>query len=81
MTRDRFPRAGEADGVHYAMGYSGHGAQLSTLTGTWLADMALSREPKNPLAGLDWPAVPGHFGKPWFLPLVGAYYRLLDRVK
>ncbi|MEZ5458538.1 MAG: hypothetical protein R3E65_04140 [Steroidobacteraceae bacterium] len=21
---------------------------------------------------------PGHFGRPWFLPLVGAYYRLQD---
>jgi len=32
----------------------------------------------NPLKGLDWPAVPGHFGKPWFLPLVGLYYKALD---
>ena len=37
---------------------------------------------RNPLkAGLDWPAVPGHFGKPWFLPLVGAYYKALDYIR
>ena len=30
---------------------------------------------------LAWPAVPGHFGKPWFLPLVGLYYQLLDRLR
>ncbi|MBK1699149.1 NAD(P)/FAD-dependent oxidoreductase [Rhodovibrio salinarum] len=81
MTRDRYPRAGEADGVAYAMGYSGHGAQFSSLMGTMLADMALGRAPENPLAGLDWPAIPGHFGKPWFLPAVGLYYRLLDRLR
>ena len=32
----------------------------------------------NPWAGLKWPAVPGHYGKPWFLPIVGAYYRYQD---
>ncbi|BEV13433.1 hypothetical protein HBDW_02210 [Herbaspirillum sp. DW155] len=26
----------------------------------------------------DWPAIPGHFGRPWFLPVVGAWYRLKD---
>jgi hypothetical protein len=26
-----------------------------------------------------WPAIPGHRGPPWFLPLVGAYYRIKDR--
>jgi hypothetical protein len=41
----------------------------------------LGREDQNPLKGLDWPAVPGHFGKPWFLPLVGMYYKMLDRVQ
>jgi hypothetical protein len=28
---------------------------------------------------LSTPAVPGHFGKPCFLPLVGLYYKTLDR--
>jgi hypothetical protein len=32
----------------------------------------------NPLQALDWPAIPGHFGPPWFLPFVGAYYRMQD---
>jgi hypothetical protein len=27
---------------------------------------------------MPWPAIPGYFGKPWFLPLVGAYYRMRD---
>jgi hypothetical protein len=34
----------------------------------------------NPWRGRDWPAVPGHFGPPWFLPAVGLYYRLKDRL-
>ncbi|RCS22563.1 FAD-binding oxidoreductase [Phyllobacterium salinisoli] len=79
MTKDRFPRAGYHDGVWYAMGYSGHGAQLSTHLGMTIADAMLGRPDQNPLKDLDWPVVPGHFGTPWFLPLVGLYYKALDR--
>ncbi len=79
MTKDRYPRAGYVDGVWYAMGYSGHGAQLSTHLGRIIADAILGKADRNPVKGLDWPAVPGHFGKPWFLPLVGLYYKTLDR--
>jgi glycine/D-amino acid oxidase-like deaminating enzyme len=79
MTKDRYPRAGYVDGVWYAMGYSGHGAQLSTHLGMLIADAILGKADRNPVKGLDWPAVPGHFGKPWFLPLVGLYYKTLDR--
>lgn len=80
MTKDRFPRAGETDGMIYGMGYSGHGAQLSTLIGQSLADMAMGRMDSNPLAGLDWPSIPLHNGKPWFLPLVGMWFGLKDRL-
>jgi len=80
MTRDRFPRAGQADGMIYGMGYSGHGAQLSTLLGQVLADQAMGRTDTNPLEGMDWPAVPALDGKPWFLPLAGLWFRLKDRL-
>ncbi|TAZ20620.1 FAD-binding oxidoreductase [Rhizobium ruizarguesonis] len=80
ITKDRFPRAGCHDGVWYAMGYSGHGARLSTHLGMLVADAILGRPDRNPMKGLEWPAVPGHFGTPWFLPLVGMYYKMLDSV-
>jgi glycine/D-amino acid oxidase-like deaminating enzyme len=81
LTRDRYPRAGCHDGIWYAMGYSGHGAQLSTHLGMIMADAMLGRADRNPMKDVDWPAVPGHFGKPWFLPFVGAYYGMLDRIR
>ena len=34
----------------------------------------------NPWEGRKWPAIPGHFGPPWFLPAVGLYYTLKDRL-
>ncbi len=81
MTADRYPRAGRQDGLWYAMGYSGHGAQLATHMGGIMADRILGRETRNPWEGLPWAAVPFHFGQPWFLPLVGTWYRFLDRIQ
>lgn len=78
MTRDRLPRAGQRDGVFYSMGYSGHGTQMSTYMGTVMAAVMDGRAELNPWKDFDWPAIPGHFGPPWFLPIVGAYYRLQD---
>jgi glycine/D-amino acid oxidase-like deaminating enzyme len=79
MTRDRLPRAGERNGIYYSMGYSGHGTQMSTLMGTIMAEVMDGRTELNPWKDFAWPAIPGHLGPPWFLPLAGAYYRIKDR--
>lgn len=79
MTQDRLPRAGQVEGVHFAMGYSGHGAQMSNHMGVVLADMILGND-HNPLADMPWPAIPFFTGRPWFLPVVGAYYHIKDRI-
>jgi glycine/D-amino acid oxidase-like deaminating enzyme len=71
-------RAGEHRGMYYATEYSGHGVQMSVYMGPVMADVMAGRPEQNPWRELEWPAVPGHFGKPWFLPIVGAYYRLQD---
>jgi len=60
------------------MGYSGHGVQMAVGTGQAMARVMDGQPEANPWRELDWPAVPGHFGPPWFLPLVGAYYRVQD---
>ncbi|WP_414447232.1 NAD(P)/FAD-dependent oxidoreductase [Burkholderia sp. 22PA0099] len=78
MTADRLPRAGEHEGLFYSMGYSGHGVQMSVHMGRVMADVMFGAATRNPWRTLDWPAIPGHFGRAWFLPLVGAYYRLQD---
>jgi glycine/D-amino acid oxidase-like deaminating enzyme len=78
MTSDRLPRAGEHNGAFYSMGYSGHGTQMAILMGKAIAEVMQGNVNANPMRGLAWPAIPGHFGHPWFLPLVGAYYRFQD---
>lgn len=81
MTQDRFPRAGFADGVWFAMGYSGHGAQMSTQMGVLLADAIMGKGDRNPIKGLEWPTIAGYSGRPWFLPIVGLYYKMLDKIQ
>ncbi|MGG1947740.1 FAD-binding oxidoreductase [Trinickia sp. NRRL B-1857] len=78
MTADRLPRAGQHDGLYFSMGYSGHGTQMSTHMGQAMADVIDGRIDANPWRDLPWPAIPGHTGKPWFLPIVGTYYRIKD---
>jgi glycine/D-amino acid oxidase-like deaminating enzyme len=78
MTSDRLPRAGQHGGVYHSMGYSGHGVQMSVHMGQVMADVMAGNVEANPWRELEWPAIPGHFGKPWFLPFVGAYYRFQD---
>ena len=80
MTQDRLPHAGERNGLYYAMGYSGHGTQMSVHMGERMAAVMNGDAAANPWQGRDWPAIPGHFGPPWFLPAVGLYYRLKDRL-
>ena len=78
MTADRLPHAGERDGLHYAMGYSGHGVQMSVHMGGVMADVINGTPQANPWGDRDWPGLPGYSGKPWFLPLAGLYYRMKD---
>ncbi len=80
MTQDRLPHAGERDGLFYSLGYSGHGTQMSVLMGQRMAEVMAGNENANPWKGRSWPAIPGHIGPPWFLPAVGLYFRLKDRL-
>jgi glycine/D-amino acid oxidase-like deaminating enzyme len=80
MSRDRLPHAGEHEGLFYSLGYSGHGTQMSVLMGQRMARVLAGDTHANPWDGRAWPPIPGHFGPPWFLPAVGLYYRLKDRL-
>ncbi len=80
VTCDRFARVGEHEGMLYALGFSGSGVQEATNMGRVLAALLTGDTSANPYRDLPWPAIPGHFGPPWFLPFLGAYYTLKDRL-
>lgn len=80
LTMDRMPHIGRLGGVMYAMGYCGTGLVMSTWLGTRAADwMGGGAAPA--LAKLRfWPVPAPYEGVPWFLPIVGEYYRAKDRL-
>jgi glycine/D-amino acid oxidase-like deaminating enzyme len=78
FTPDLLPRAGRLHGLHFAMGYAGHGVAMATWLGDVVADLMLGRADRNPLAGLAFRAIPAYEGRPWFLPLAGLWYKLRD---
>lgn len=80
MSLDQMVHAGQAGGIDYSAGYSGHGVQMATHMGVYLGERLTGGTPANPWADLPFRAVPGHFGPPWFLPPVGLFFKVLDRV-
>jgi glycine/D-amino acid oxidase-like deaminating enzyme len=81
FTFDRMPHAGRTrDGVAYAVGCCGTGVALMTGLGTQMGAW-LAGGPAPALTKLRFPLVPAPYeGRPWFLPLVGEWYRLRDRI-
>lgn len=81
VTFDVMPHAGVLDGIHYAFGYAGHGVAMATLLGTLAADAIVDGRFEHPFASSA-PAPPSwiYDGHPWFLPLAGAWQRMLDAV-
>jgi len=82
FTFDLLPHAGQTqNGLHYALGCGGHGVAMLSHLGAGVARKMAGEKDANPIFDLPTPGAPlGLYnGKPWFLPLVGMYYRLRDR--
>lgn len=82
FTFDQIPHIGVQDGVHYAAGCQGSGVAMATWLGHQAAlKIAGAANEAFALDGLPFPTRPFYRGDPgWFLPLVGGWYRLRDRM-
>jgi glycine/D-amino acid oxidase-like deaminating enzyme len=77
---DITPHAGQLDGLHFSLGYAGHGVGMSTYLGDKIAQSIRTGRDENPFATIPFPGAPlGLYnGRPWFLPAAGLWYKLLD---
>ncbi|MXP62038.1 FAD-binding oxidoreductase [Roseomonas sp. M0104] len=82
FTFDGLPHIGHQEGIYYAAGCQGSGVAMATWLGHNVA-LKIAGAANEPFAldGPDFPTVPGYDGRPWFLPLVGGWYRLRDRME
>ncbi len=81
FTFDFLPHIGVQDGLHYAAGCQGSGVAMATWLGHQAAlKIAGAANERFALDGLAFPTLPGYRGDPWFLPMVGGWYRLRDRL-
>ncbi len=78
FTRDQLPHAGRLDDIFYAGGYCGHGIAMATHLGGLIARRMGGEPIDHPLFDDHFAPIPLYYGRPWFLPLVGLYYRWLD---
>lgn len=79
FTFDRLPHVGVEDGVMFATGCQGNGVAMMSYLGHQMA-LKLMHGSNQQCGhdGLPFPTRPGYTGNPWFLPAVGASYKLRD---
>jgi glycine/D-amino acid oxidase-like deaminating enzyme len=81
FTLDALPHMGQKDGLHFCLGCNGSGVAMMTYLG-WQTARKIARA-ANYACSFDTPDFPSHrlySGNPWFLPAVGGWYRLRDRI-
>jgi glycine/D-amino acid oxidase-like deaminating enzyme len=81
FTFDQLPHIGEHEGMHFAMGYCGHGVANSLFFGHDLAGQMRGRPSALPFAELPFPARFFYRRRPWFLRPAGVCFKVLDRLE
>ena len=77
---DVMPHSGKIDGMHFAVGFAGHGVAAATWMGAKLAGVICGDADDNPFSKISFHGAPIGLrsGNTWALPLAGAYYRVRD---
>lgn len=78
---DQMPHTGQLGGIYYVLGFAGHGVALGTHLGILMANAILDDTVKDlPYSAYAFNSLPlGLYnGRPWFLPLIGLWHRILD---
>ncbi len=80
FARDNVTHIGVREGLHYALACNGSGVAMAPYAGHKAALKLLgSPEGRTAFDGMEFARMPTFRGRPWFLPALDAYYRLVDR--
>ena len=77
---DYLPHMGQDNGMHYLMACNGSGVAMMSYLGHQTALKLIGGSDKaiNAFDGRAFPTAPLYNGNPWFLPVIGAWYRSHD---
>jgi glycine/D-amino acid oxidase-like deaminating enzyme len=79
FTFDELPHMGRLGGLNYALGCNGSGVAMMTYLGTMNArKIAGVSNARSAFERDEFPTHPLYHGNPWFIPLVGRYFRVRD---
>lgn len=81
FTLDALPHMGQSGDLYYCLGCNGSGVAMMTYLG-WQTARKIARAANYACSfdTHDFPDHPLYSGNPWFLPVLGGWYRLRDRV-
>jgi glycine/D-amino acid oxidase-like deaminating enzyme len=80
MSFDHMPHIGQRKGLHYCVGCNGSGVAMMSYLGYRAALNISGGAQPSAFDGLSFPTRPTYTGHPWFLPLVGGYFKTMDRL-
>jgi len=79
FTMDELPHMGKQDGLHFALGCNGSGIAMMSYLGRETARKIVGKSNRRIAFDMpDFPTHPLYHGNPWFLPVVGAWFRTAD---
>ncbi|MCB0201355.1 MAG: FAD-binding oxidoreductase, partial [Anaerolineae bacterium] len=78
LTFDMLPHIGRIDGVHYALGYNGHGVSIASYLGQEIGLLLSGAKTRSPFLEIPHPTRFFYDGQPWFLPLAARYFQARD---
>jgi hypothetical protein len=82
FTFDAMPHMGEREGLHYCLGCNGSGVAMMTNLGYQTArKIARAQDYACSFDSAEFPDRPLYGGNPWFLPVVGSWYRFRDSLE
>ena len=80
ITFDLMPHIGRVKGVHYSLGYGGHGLHTALYLGREVAQLLTGEKKSSPFAEIKHQTYFFYRNEPWFLPLAVQYYRVRDKL-
>ncbi len=79
LTFDLMPNIGRLDdGIHYALGYGGHGLHTALYLGREIAQILTGEKTGSPFMEIPHQTYFFYRDKAWFLPFAAMYYRVKD---